>query len=75
MFVNVSGWERAVQEKLFPWLWNTGMFRAIILFPNMFWIFIAQVYFPVKAQVQLIEICSLKLKDAKIQGDRFISLI
>lgn len=44
-------------------------------FPNMFWIFIAQVHFPGKAQVQLIEICSLELKDAKIQGDRFISLI
>lgn len=41
----------------------------------MFWIFIAQVYFPGKAQVQLIEICSLELRDAKIQGDRFISLI
>lgn len=36
---------------------------------------IAHVYFSVKAQVQMIEICSLKLKDAKIQGDRFISLI
>lgn len=37
--------------------------------------FIARVYFPVKAQVQIIEICSLKLKDAKVQGDRFMSLI
>lgn len=37
--------------------------------------FAAHIYFPVKAQVQIIEICSLKLKDAKIQGDRFISLI
>lgn len=77
MFVNVSGWERAIEGKLLPALGTQGCLELLSLSQrssaSLF--FIAYGYCPVKAQVQIIEICSLKLKDAKIQGDSSIRLI